>query len=214
MDTIILKDLHFWGRHGANPGEKDRPQEFIIQCELYFPFDEASASDDLRFTVDYGRVFADLKKIVEEESFNLLEALAGLPREQVDAVGTIEGTCGEQVREVQETMDVTQGTLVMGLRTGITVGSPEDPALLLLNTVFGGGITSKLFQNVRERMSLCYYASSGLDRFKGIMTVASGTASTFWNFAWPVLAIAASHSVLARVRESFRMPRLTPWSEL
>ncbi len=76
MDTIILKDLHFWGRHGANPGEKDRPQEFIIQCELYFPFDEASASDDLRFTVDYGRVFADLKKIVEEESFNLLEALA------------------------------------------------------------------------------------------------------------------------------------------
>ena len=104
----------------------------------------------------------------------LLEALAGLPREQVDAVGTIEGTCGEQVWEVQETMDVTQGTLVMGLRTGITVGSPEDPALLLLNTVFGGGITSKLFQNVRERMSLCYYASSGLDRFKGIMTVASG----------------------------------------
>ncbi|MCR4963365.1 MAG: dihydroneopterin aldolase [Firmicutes bacterium] len=76
MDSIVLKDLHFWGRHGANPGEKEQPQEFVVECEMFFSFEEASRSDDLRFTVDYGRVFADLKRIVEEESFNLLETLA------------------------------------------------------------------------------------------------------------------------------------------
>jgi predicted Zn-dependent peptidase len=71
-------------------------------------------------------------------------------------------------------MDVTQGKLVMGFRTGITAGDEDYPALLLMNSVYGGSLTSKLFMNVREKLSLCYYASSGLDRFKGIMIVSSG----------------------------------------
>jgi predicted Zn-dependent peptidase len=71
-------------------------------------------------------------------------------------------------------MDITQGNLVMGFRTGVTAADPDYPAMVLLNTVFGGGITSKLFTHVRERLSLCYYASSGLNKFKGIMTVSSG----------------------------------------
>ena len=70
---------------------------------------------------------------------------------------------------------MTQGKLSMGLRTGgITVGHPEFPALLLCNAVFGGTTTSKLFLNVRERLSLCYYASSRLERHKGVMLVTSG----------------------------------------
>jgi predicted Zn-dependent peptidase len=40
--------------------------------------------------------------------------------------------------------------------------------------VFGGSVTSKLFMNVRERLSLCYYAGSSVDKHKGIMTVSSG----------------------------------------
>ena len=48
------------------------------------------------------------------------------------------------------------------------------PALLMLNGVYGGSLTSKLFMNVREKLSLCYYASSGIDRMKGVMVVSSG----------------------------------------
>lgn len=81
-----------------------------------------------------------------------------------------------QVRERTETMDVAQGKLVMGLRTGVTVGDPDYPALLLLNTVFGGCVTSKLFLNVREKRSLCYYAGSSLEKYKGLMLVSSGVA--------------------------------------
>ncbi|MBQ6431535.1 MAG: insulinase family protein [Oscillospiraceae bacterium] len=80
----------------------------------------------------------------------------------------------DTVREVTETMDVTQGKLVVGMRTGITVSDPDYPALLLLNAVYGGSVTSKLFRNVREKRSLCYYASSSLDKYKGLMLVSSG----------------------------------------
>lgn len=78
-------------------------------------------------------------------------------------------------RRTEEVLDVTQGKLSMGLRTGgIDVWSGEFPALLLCNALFGGTTTSKLFLNVRERLSLCYYASSQLEKYKGVMLVSSG----------------------------------------
>ena len=80
----------------------------------------------------------------------------------------------ETVREVTESMDVTQGKLVIGMRTGITASDPDYPALVLLNSVYGSGVTSKLFVNVREKRSLCYYASSAVEKFKGLMIVSSG----------------------------------------
>lgn len=78
-------------------------------------------------------------------------------------------------RIVTESLDVTQGKLAIGLRTGgITARDEAFPALLLLNAVFGGTSMSKLFMNVREKLSLCYFASSGLERHKGLMLVSSG----------------------------------------
>ena len=72
-------------------------------------------------------------------------------------------------------MDVTQGKLALGFRTGgLTAASPEFPALLVMNAVYGGTPTSKLFLNVREKLSLCYYASSMLEKFSGLMVVSSG----------------------------------------
>ena len=44
----------------------------------------------------------------------------------------------------------------------------------MFNAVYGAGVTSKLFQNVREKLSLCYYAFSSTDTLKGIMAVLSG----------------------------------------
>ena len=76
----------------------------------------------------------------------------------------------ETVREITETMDVTQAKLAMGYRAA----SEDTPALLLANLIFGGYSNSKLFLNVREKLSLCYYASSGYHRSKGIITVSSG----------------------------------------
>jgi len=81
---------------------------------------------------------------------------------------------GEPNRRHTESMDISQGKLTIGFRLGKAMVNPNYPALIVFNSIFGGSITSKLFLNVREKLSLCYYASSVLDKHKGIMLVASG----------------------------------------
>jgi len=86
----------------------------------------------------------------------------------------------KKVREVKEKMPVAQGKLSMGFVTGIAATDPQSLALTVANSVFGSGAHSKLFNHVREKLSLCYYAYSRVDKFKGILTVSSGVE--FKNF--------------------------------
>ena len=101
----------------------------------------------------------------------VLSALAALPRGTQTELPPVERVqAPAQPRLVTETMDVTQGKLAMGYRCG----SDDYPAMVLANLIFGGTSNSKLFLNVREKLSLCYYASSSYARSKGILTVSSG----------------------------------------
>ena len=77
-------------------------------------------------------------------------------------------------REFSECMDIEQGKLSMGFTTPVTNQHPDFAAMQVFNAVYGAGMTSKLFMNVREKLSLCYYASSGYYGSKGIVTVSSG----------------------------------------
>ena len=80
---------------------------------------------------------------------------------------------GPQVHET-EILDVTQGKLCLGYTTPITSRDPEFPAMQVLGTLFGGGMTSKLFVNVREKLSLCYSIGSSYYSSKGLMVVSAG----------------------------------------
>lgn len=73
-----------------------------------------------------------------------------------------------------EEMDVSQGKLCMGFTTPITNRDKNFPVMQVLNTLFGAGMTSKLFQNVREKLSLCYSIGSGYYGSKGIVVVSAG----------------------------------------
>lgn len=77
-------------------------------------------------------------------------------------------------RLVEETLDVTQGKLCIGFRSSGSLFTDNYPAVLVANALFGGTSTSKLFLNVREKLSLCYYASSMLEKINGLMMVSSG----------------------------------------
>ena len=114
---------------------------------------------------------------VERVEKALKDALSGLPERaaaQLPACDVIAHAMGE-TRCFEDALDVTQGKLALGWRTGgVTIRSEEYPALLVLNAVYGGTTTSKLFMNVREKLSLCYFASSSLDKQKGLMLVSSG----------------------------------------
>ncbi len=71
---------------------------------------------------------------------------------------------------VTEKMDISQANLLIGMYT-----DNEDVYLLkLLAAVIGGGTTSKLFENVRERQSLCYFAGAMFDSFKKNMFMYCG----------------------------------------
>lgn len=75
-----------------------------------------------------------------------------------------------QTEEVTERLTVNQSKLVLGFKSH----SDDDAALVLLQKIFGGTTSSKLFRNVREKMSLCYYCSAARNALKGIMLVNSG----------------------------------------
>ena len=76
--------------------------------------------------------------------------------------------------EYTEEMEVNQGKLCMGFVTPVTLRSEQFAAMQVMNMVFGGGMMSKLFMNVREKMSLCYDIGSGYHSAKGILTVSAG----------------------------------------
>jgi len=80
----------------------------------------------------------------------------------------------EQPRQFTDEFDIMQGKLVIGFRMGQAMKNPDYPAIMMFNAIYGGGVSSKLFVNVRERLSLCYYVNSMIDKQKGIMLVSSG----------------------------------------
>jgi predicted Zn-dependent peptidase len=80
----------------------------------------------------------------------------------------------ENYRCFEDRLNVTQGKLSIGFRLGEAMAEPDTAAIRVFNGLFGGTVTSKLFMNVREKLSLAYYASSVVDLHKGIMAVSSG----------------------------------------
>ena len=71
---------------------------------------------------------------------------------------------------VNESQDVTQGKLIIGL----DVGNSDKAVVSMYNTILGGGANSKLFQNVREKASLAYSAGSSYIRRKNVILIQTG----------------------------------------
>lgn len=103
------------------------------------------------------------------EKFSLIE------RENITDLRV--NTCLEPVKAVKtvtENMDITQGKLALGFTSKMHGADRETLALSLMCDIFGGGPYSRLFTNVREKLSLCYYCAVGLVKIKGFLTVDCG----------------------------------------
>jgi len=94
MDRIVIRGIRAYGRHGANPGERDRPQPFDIEAELQLDLSRARRSDMLADTVDYAALHARIVAIVQEASFALLERLG---EEILHAIRSDERVCAARV---------------------------------------------------------------------------------------------------------------------
>lgn len=109
-----------------------------------------------------------------ERVVSLLKPLfTGLDRNPI-ALSAQTGFRGGDTGSFSETMEVAQGKLCMGFVSPTTLRDPGFAAMQVFNTLFGGGMISKLFMQVREKMSLCYDIGSGYHGTKGIITVSAG----------------------------------------
>ena len=80
----------------------------------------------------------------------------------------------EDVLSVSEDMDVSQGRLELGYTCGVILSDRESYAAALFNEIWGGASVSKLFMNVREKKSLCYYCYSSYHSATGTVNVGCG----------------------------------------
>ena len=163
-DLRLLQEMCRGERYGVDKFGTIARVEKITNQTLFRYYQELLSTAHLELfycgSADYERVKGALSR-----------ALAPLMRGRVVPPVTAEKcSAPETPREITERMDVTQGKLSMGWR----VGTNDASAMMLANLIFGGYSNSKLFLNVREKLSLCYYASSSYHRSKGIVTVSSG----------------------------------------
>lgn len=75
-DRIKLEGLSFYGYHGLFESEAELGQLFKVDVTLFTDTKKAGTTDEMTDSIHYGEVYETIKGIVENKSFNLLEALS------------------------------------------------------------------------------------------------------------------------------------------
>lgn len=107
-------------------------------------------------------------------SKHLAECFSGVERNYTSLPSAVFVPECKSVKEKLERIDVKQGKLVLGFRVNLKPDDSLAPAMRTFCDVFGGGPYSKLFANVREKMSLCYYCSARYTRLKSCIMIQCG----------------------------------------
>lgn len=89
-DRLILKNMVFYGYHGAFAAERELGQRIEVDVELHLNLKPAGSADDLELSVNYVEVYTIVKDIVEEREFNLMEAIAETIAEEILSAYTLE----------------------------------------------------------------------------------------------------------------------------
>ena len=90
MDRIELAGMVFSGRHGVRPAEREQTQEFKVDVKVNTDLVAAGRSDRVEDTVDYRRIHAIAKSVIEGESAQLIETLAHRIAERVLQLDRVE----------------------------------------------------------------------------------------------------------------------------
>lgn len=172
--SMRLDEIMFEGEGcGVNSLGYEEDVEKITPESLYDYYREVinTSGISIIFTGNFDEAAA------EKAARRAVEPLSA--REAAHTLAKIKSEVGE-VKRVTDHMDVTQGKLAIGMRTGIAPTDDMAWAQRVFSVIYGGGPSSKLFNNVRERLSLCYYASSWPNDLLGVLNISSGIE--FQNF--------------------------------
>jgi 7,8-dihydroneopterin aldolase/epimerase/oxygenase len=111
MDRITLRGVRVYGRHGANPGERDLTQPFDIEIVTELDLRVAQVSDDLADTLDYAALHRRIVEIVRTRSYALLERLAG---DLLDAIF-------DDARVIRAQVTIEKPAILDGATPGVTL---------------------------------------------------------------------------------------------
>lgn len=78
----------------------------------------------------------------------------------------------------RETLPIAQPRLCLGFTTDITIQSADYSAMVLAGSIFGGGQTSRLFRNIREKHSSCYDIGATYYALKGLLIASAGVEAS------------------------------------
>lgn len=131
----------------------------------------------------------------------LLSCFDGLQKTPRLCPETQVGEAPLETRHVTEYLPINQAHLCLGFRTPITRTHPDYYAFTVANTVFGAGTTSKLFMNVREKLSLCYRVASVFTAQKGFLQIYAGIDSAKAKDATDEILLQLSDTQKATVTE-------------
>ncbi|CEQ24349.1 M16 family peptidase [[Clostridium] sordellii] len=140
----------------------------ITAKELYNHYKEILKTSPIDIIVEGEFNEKDVESIIKSK-FNFDRgSVIDIPREEFKKdVDT--------VKNIVDKMDITQGKLVMGYRTNIDFADAKRYYPLIVGcNILGGGPHSKMFINIREKESLCYYIYSSIEKYKGILFISSG----------------------------------------
>ncbi len=153
-------------KFGLNPlGEKDK----VLALEgkaVYAAWQNMLKTAQIQITM-VGSADSDVvAKALKERFENIERQPLGIETQFIKSA--------DSPRYFSEEMAVEQGKLVLGFRAGMENEDDNNDAIRLMTYLYGGSPHSKLFLNVREKMSLSYYCSSAFSRSKGLIWVQSG----------------------------------------
>lgn len=138
--------------------------------DLFKAFEKVLSSAEVRIQV--------IGKRLPEGIFErIADGLKGFERIKPAIYPSVPKKLSQNVNRICEEMDVSQGKLVMGFCTDLVGNEKETAFLTVFADLFGGGPYSKLFTNVREKLSLCYYCAARPNRNKGYLLVDCGVES-------------------------------------
>ena len=160
IETMCRDELFSVGRFGSREDVAALTQENIYKAWKNL-LDNARVELCMLGSTPYEKAFDGFKKYFD-----------GKPRKITGSTKVV-SEVGE-VKRIVETEEIVQSKLVMGFRCAYPSTLRERIANSLMSVILGGSPTSKLFQNVREKQSLCYYCASRADNNKGIMLIDSG----------------------------------------
>lgn len=76
LDQIFIRELRAPAWIGIYDWEQRQPQQLEFDLDLFVATAQAGGTDDIRDTVDYGKVVERIRAALADRKFNLLEALA------------------------------------------------------------------------------------------------------------------------------------------